>query len=310
VTPIFTKKEISHRLRKFIPVVSRRAATTFDSASTTIATKNNNNMSAILSPSSRLNVKVTSYNVLSSHLSAASYFAACKPEYCDPQYRFQKLQEKLDKEIASNAVICLQEISTLWAGYLHPYFVKNGYHFVTGLYGNRFNGYMGVGVAIPLAKYDITTVDITKVSDTKRMPRKQKDDSFIKKVLTTLKNWFWKLAETLRLYKPPIDMWDSALYRHNQMICTRLQCKESKRSFVIGTYHMPCMFKLPSVMNIHCALSAQHIQRFAKNDPFIYVGDFNIKPESSQYELLTRGTLEKNVSLFSVFVCLMLVLIF
>jgi hypothetical protein len=49
----------------------------------------------------------------------------------------------------------------------------------------------------------------------------------------------------------------------------------------------------------HCALSAQHIQKFAKADPFVYVGDFNIKPLSSQYELLTRGSLDKNVRLFS-----------
>jgi mRNA deadenylase 3'-5' endonuclease subunit Ccr4 len=248
--------------------------------------------------SSKMSVKVTSYNVLSSHLSAASYFTACQPEYCDPQYRFQLIQAKLDQEIASNAVICLQEVSTSWACHLHPYFIHHGYHFITGLYGNRYDGYMGVGMAIPLSKYDIEDVDISNIADTKRMPRKAKVDSFFGKVWSTLNNWFWKLAEMVRLYKPPIDVWDNALYRRNQMICTRLRCKETKRAFVVGTYHMPCMFKLPAVMHIHCALSAQHIQRFAKHDPFLFVGDFNIKPESSQYELLTKGKLEKNVSRF------------
>jgi endonuclease/exonuclease/phosphatase family metal-dependent hydrolase len=48
-------------------------------------------------------------------------------------------------------------------------------------------------------------------------------------------------------------------------------------------------------MVTHCALSAQHIQRFAKADPFIYTGDFNIKPDSSMYELMTKGKIEKNV---------------
>jgi exonuclease III len=46
----------------------------------------------------------------------------------------------LDAEISKKAVICLQEVSTLWAGALHAYFAKAGYHFVTGLYGKRFNG--------------------------------------------------------------------------------------------------------------------------------------------------------------------------
>jgi len=59
-------------------------------------------------------------------------------------------------------------------------------------------------------------------------------------------------------------------------------------------------------MVTHCALSAQHIQKFAKNDPFVYVGDFNIKPDSSMYALLTEGTIDKkvpfNTSLYYFFV--------
>lgn len=54
-------------------------------------------------------------------------------------------------------------------------------------------------------------------------------------------------------------------------------------------------------MVTHCALSAQHIQKFAKADPFVYVGDFNIKPDSSMYALLTQGTIEKKVRLVAVF---------
>jgi endonuclease/exonuclease/phosphatase family metal-dependent hydrolase len=43
-------------------------------------------------------------------------------------------------------------------------------------------------------------------------------------------------------------------------------------------------------MMIHCALSAQHLQRFAAGSPYIYTGDFNIKPPDSMYRLLTEGT--------------------
>ncbi len=55
-----------------------------------------------------------------------------------------------------------------------------------------------------------------------------------------------------------------------------------------------------SVMVTHCALSAQHISKFAKNDPFVYVGDFNIKPGSSMYKLLTEGTIDPKVRIISV----------
>lgn len=55
-----------------------------------------------------------------------------------------------------------------------------------------------------------------------------------------------------------VDLWDSVLYRSNQMLSLRFQIRNesasdsndvgSSKTFVIGTYHMPCMFQLPSVM--------------------------------------------------------------
>ena len=86
-------------------------------------------------------VRVATYNVLSSHLGGADYFTSCKPEHLDAGARLETLKKKLDVEIASKAIICLQEISTPWACLLHIYFVSKGYHMVTGLYGNKFNGY-------------------------------------------------------------------------------------------------------------------------------------------------------------------------
>ena len=86
-------------------------------------------------------VKVATYNVLSSHLGGADYYTACKPGNLDAKARLERVKAKLDRQIASKAIICLQEVSTSWAGELHSYFAKAGYHFVTGLYGRRFNGY-------------------------------------------------------------------------------------------------------------------------------------------------------------------------
>ena len=62
------------------------------------------------------------------------------------------------------------------------------------------------------------------------------------------------------------------------VLCAVVLYRADSKPFVVGTYHMPCMFKVPSVMMIHCALSAQHIHKYANNDPYLLVGDFNIKP--------------------------------
>lgn len=245
--------------------------------------------------------RIVSYNLLSSSLCSPGYFTSCKPECCDTDYRLERILEKLNTEIDSQSIICLQEVSHKFAGELHTHFSQNDYYFVHALYGNKFNGYMGVGIAVPMAKFTIEEVDITKIADTKRTPPKSKysKPSFLQGLYTSLMKmveWFLKLVGA---WKEAVNVWDKALWRNNQMLCLRLSFKHTKNisdksPFVVGTYHMPCMFDQPQVMNIHCALSAQHIQKFAKELPFVYCGDFNIKPESSMYQLLTTGAIEES----------------
>jgi mRNA deadenylase 3'-5' endonuclease subunit Ccr4 len=156
---------------------------------------------------------------------------------------------------------------------------------------------MGVGIAVPTAKYAIEEVNTTRIADTKRMPKKEKATGYISAIITFVKSFILAVLKFLRLYTPPVkeNLWDNVTYRYNQMICMRVRHLHSDKVFVVGNYHMPCMFKLPSVMMAHCALSSQHLQKFAGDDPFIYLGDFNIKPDSTMYRLMTEGTVEKSV---------------
>jgi 2',5'-phosphodiesterase len=104
---------------------------------------------------------VTTYNILSSSLGSADYYPKCDPDACNPKLRFPVIREKIAKEIDKRAIICLQEVSIQWSGGLHAYFASQGYRFITGMYGSRFNGYMGVGIAVPSEKYDILDADVT-----------------------------------------------------------------------------------------------------------------------------------------------------
>jgi endonuclease/exonuclease/phosphatase family metal-dependent hydrolase len=57
-------------------------------------------------------------------------------------------------------------------------------------------------------------------------------------------------------------------------------------------------------MTIHSALAAQHAQKYARDDPYVLMGDFNFTPSSSQYDLLTKGTMNVEVSeVISFFLC-------
>ena len=47
------------------------------------------------------------------------------------------------------------------------------------LYGKPFNGYMGIALAVPLGRYDVRAVDISRCSDTAKLPRDRKPRSNI-----------------------------------------------------------------------------------------------------------------------------------
>ena len=162
----------------------------------------------ILMPSKHA-VHVTTYNVLSSSLASPDYYTSCKPENLDQKMRFTRLIAKLDNQINKDSIICLQEVSLLWAGQLHAYFNKRGYYFATGLYGNKFNGYMGAAMAIPIHRYEITNCDISRVADTKPYVRKGKP-TWMMQLYQTIRSIFQpivKLAIQLNILKPKFDIW-------------------------------------------------------------------------------------------------------
>lgn len=255
--------------------------------------------------SSSNTIKVTTYNVLSSHLSEEDYFTHCDPKHLHPPTRLRELQKKLDVECAEGSIICLQEVSNVWAGSLVAYFASKKYVFTTGLYGSKFNGYMGVGIAVPMEKYNILDVNVVRVADTKRTVKIRKDDLGVPRLwLNYFTRVLWQplmdlLMRVGLLSRPTEDPWDLALRRFNQMVCVKLaplHDSSGDDAFVVGTYHMPCMFRTPSVMTIHCALSAQHIARYSRGLPFVYCGDFNIKPGTPMYELFAKGRLPDETS--------------
>jgi len=212
-----------------------------------------------------------------------------------------------------------------------------------GLYGSKFNGYMGVGIAVPLKKYEITDVNITRIADTKHHVSKR-PSSLWKDLFMHVLKWLtslWVLLKQQQQAQPAVtdsfSIWDSALSRSNQMVSMRLKLIKrgaGARRFTVSTYHMPCMYKLPQglyysiyvlllspdtsiipgkpslhihdilVMTIHSALAAQHAQKYARDDPYVLMGDFNFTPSSPQYALLTKGTMDAEVSEFmSLFLC-------
>lgn len=74
-------------------------------------------------------------------------------------------------------IFALQEICYPITSALHTFFAQHGYTFITGLYGKKFNGYMGVGVAYPTEYFETVEVDICRLSDERvdGWPREEED---------------------------------------------------------------------------------------------------------------------------------------
>jgi mRNA deadenylase 3'-5' endonuclease subunit Ccr4 len=233
--------------------------------------------------------RLITYNVLSSHLSEADYFKSCDPQNLNPELRLQKLLKKLTPEIEKKAIICLQEISTLWAGELHRFFAENNYYFITGLYGKPHNGYMGVGVAVPINSYSILDVKIERLTD-------GRDWAGLDQFEVKIRNFWQKINYFFNVKRTVQHPQYYAQTRLNQFIFITLKDKASQNKFSVANYHMPCIFFVPQVMTIHCAMIAQKIQQLAQENEFILAGDFNIRPNSPQYKLLTTGKIEPSNS--------------
>jgi 2',5'-phosphodiesterase len=244
-----------------------------------------------------------------------------------------KLQEQMDThkndEDIVPVVFCLQEVSHDWAKQLHVFFAERGYHLITALYGKRFNGYMGIATAYPTQHFQTLDVDLCRLSDTRpggwpRPPIEDHDLTIIPRTLPlrVFNKLFDKfivnpISQTTQFISSKIykstssgsteDPWQKSEYRYNEFIAVQLKRRinksdeddadnssKSHSSIWIGNYHMPCAFRDPAVMTIHCDLVAQRIQSLASpSSPFILAGDFNIMPDSAQYHFLTTGKIDE-----------------
>ncbi|KAL7512873.1 hypothetical protein ACHAXN_012671 [Cyclotella atomus] len=251
--------------------------------------------------SSRNKLRVVSYNVLSSKLARPSHFTTTNPDFLEASYRLPLILSKLENEMGRAfggssspdsiqappppTIFCLQEIDYTFTSALHTFFANKGYAFVTGLYGKKFNGYMGVGIAYPLKEFETIKVDICRLSDEKEddwpRPPEEGEDGVITKVRSLasytvqsttelLQNYIGKHLGTdfrllLGLSKETIDPWEMSENRYNVLLTVALRFRddETRGVFSISNYHMPCAFYCPPVMNLHVDLAARRTQQLA-----------------------------------------------
>lgn len=269
-----------------------------------------------------LNVRVVSYNVLSSHLASPSHFNTLNPAHLAATARLPVVLQKVEAEISTHkrVIVCLQEVSHDWAGKIHVFFASKGYHVVASNYGRNFNGYMGVLLAWPVNGFDAVDVDIARVSDTRpngwpvnKDPPPGMISKLVSSSLQIVQTILTAPLQKIGWIPGPTgdaEPWDYAQKRMNVLLTAVLRDKESGVKFCISNYHMPCSFWDGRIMTLHADLCLAHVQRIARRQesaqepgstnaptearteplPYILAGDFNIKPSDSIYRFVTTGS--------------------
>ena len=223
------------------------------------------------------NINVISYNVLSEKLCNWSYYDKTRPSDCDPDARYERVSSKVRAQMDTNAVICMQEVSRRWLEKMIPIFSKYNYEYVSYQGHKMKNGYMGPCVAWPKDRFQVKDVNVDRVTDTMKWPAWQISDS------------------TNKQEEKEEDSWKTTRSRKNGVVLVRLCDGES--SFVIGNYHMPCLFGSDIAcqsMIAHAVMVIRAAQKFSSNDPLILCGDWNITPDSATYEMIQNRCLPEN----------------
>ncbi len=228
-------------------------------------------------------MQIFNYNLLSTDLARPDYHNKCNPFDLDTTNRWKLIQLKLIIQTKRNAIICLQELSSKWIELLLPFFMTKNYYFI---YDSQW---LGVGIAFPQQIYGLEDLHFVPIGD------KIKQNC---QLIPQLQPTIWKKLSSYFYYLPTLcssttkkqteDIWQMAINRRNRLLGIKL--KINNNIFYVFTYHMPCAFKTPDLMNIHCLFLLKAIDDIAiKDQSFILAGDFNSMQQSDVYKLITQG---------------------
>eukprot|EP00049_Salpingoeca_infusionum_P018673 m.358275 g.358275 ORF g.358275 m.358275 type:complete len:368 (-) comp18100_c0_seq1:169-1272(-) len=246
-------------------------------------------------------LNVVSYNVLASGLADPKTHYKCTKEHLSAAVRYSKIEAKLQTHIDANAVICLQEVGLDWVGQLTTMFEKNNYTCQFANYGTMWSNCMGVGIAFPREKYSLVSCNIDVVAKLKKWPspprQSQPQQGLVASAAAWLMSWLPSGETSAKKAKEDDPYaWRRARTKWNRMVHLTLEDRASKQQVCVATYHMPCMFREPAAMVVHAGLLAQQFLKLNGSNPGVLCGDFNIKPRTRVYELLTTGSYNPEIT--------------
>ena len=218
-----------------------------------------------MTTTSPININIITFNVGTPFSLTPSEYPDCDPVFLDRIRRKNAILSLMTSCLRTFPIIVLQEVPYNWKQDFDRYFTKRDYTFYCMNYGQKTNGILGVGIAVPNS-YRITPeeVEFIRVADYINDIDSSDDYSSDNEVDTNIKN---------------------AKKRANLVVRMKIHLNNGK-VFYLYNYHMPCAFKTPLVQILHIQALKRIIASFP-DIPYILAGDMNILPMSKEYEFLT-----------------------
>ena len=225
-------------------------------------------------------MQTVSYNLLTPKYAHKDHYIQAPEKALDPKYRFNLICQFLLKHVKEDAVLLLQEVSVGWACKLQVFFRTHGYIFITAHYDKKWSDYMGVAIAFPQE---------AKLKEMKR----EVISSRIKAgaPIESLPEWIYYSIRNKIGYQDerPSDIQtivNKAKLRANATLAVKLE-KDGKE-FWFATYHFPCAFKTPLLMNLHGEACKDWLVQLEKDAPVIFGSDMNSQPNSEVYSIFSN----------------------
>eukprot|EP00439_Symbiodinium_sp_Y106_P066834 s988_g10.t4 len=198
-------------------------------------------------------------------------------------------QKRLQQPLAN--VFCLQEVDELWASKLHSHFQRRGWHFAYAMTPLTYFPPIGVALAFPGDLELEELLMVRPAAQLKLAPSRSPSTRWQR-----FKDWI--LDHMVRNRTDEGAAWTLAARKQNRLLAAKLKVKSLGCSFVVATYHMPCLFDEPlqrQAKAIHAALVRDALMlHFPEEKSLVLAGDFNTKPEDSELQVLTEGVLAES----------------
>jgi mRNA deadenylase 3'-5' endonuclease subunit Ccr4 len=209
-------------------------------------------------------------------------FNMCNKDDINEKTRRKRTAKLITQWMKEGKIIALQELCDWWEPFFNVHFNNNNYHLISKQYSH---GKLGIGIAYPRDIYELLIINVFTPGDSYN--RMLIDGLPMNKIIKTSRTDNFTTAITHLYEGSRLD---------NKCISIKLRIRDNPtKEFWVSTYHMPCKYDKLVIMHSHIVSIMCHLNHLCEKLPIIFMGDLNIVPKSTSYDLLLNHIVSEDI---------------